>query len=77
MMTGLPFTAAMATFSSDLVGLLAADVEAAIGRPTKVDGARWTYVVNGVDAFYLYVKDGNRIGSVRTDDFRLSILKKK
>lgn len=54
--TGQEYTAQMATFSGDLVGIAGADVLVAFGQPREIAGSRWTYGT-GSNSFYLYLSD--------------------
>ena len=56
LITGQKYTAQMATFSGDLVGIAGADVQVVFGQPREVAGSRWTYGT-GSSSFYLYLSD--------------------
>lgn len=71
LITGMRNTTALV--SADLVGMPSAEVQAALGPPRQIDGARWTYQNNDV-TFYLYVSC-DTVGSVRPEDAPLETLR--
>jgi hypothetical protein len=69
LITGRKASGAFANVSADLVGMSEDQVKGAIGEPFSLDGARWTYRIDGKEEpLYVYFTNG-KVTSVRPDNY--------
>jgi hypothetical protein len=68
--TGQKYTAQMATFSGDLVGIAGSDILMVFGQPLEIAGNRWTYGT-GSNSFYLYLSDAGIVSKAFLENLSL------